>query len=85
MGAYRCGCPDGFLQHLYYNTCVDENECNQNPCGDSKCFNTVGSYRCGCPDGFQFDEGLLVCVQVSILKYNQIIKQLKYLIKLLCH
>ncbi|XP_054288254.1 fibrillin-2-like [Macrosteles quadrilineatus] len=65
MGTYRCGCPDGFLQHVYYNQCVDDNECSQNPCGDQKCFNTIGSYRCGCPDGFQFDQAMLVCIQVA--------------------
>lgn len=64
MGSYRCGCPEGFLQHLYYNQCVDDNECAKNPCGNNKCFNTVGSYRCGCPDGYQFNEALVVCIQV---------------------
>lgn len=65
MGSYRCGCPEGFVQHLYYNQCIDENECNTSPCGDNTCINTIGSYKCGCPDGYQFDGNLQICVQVS--------------------
>lgn len=65
MGAYRCGCPDGFVQHIYHNQCIDENECNASPCGDSTCINTIGSYKCGCPDGYQFDNNLAICVQVK--------------------
>lgn len=65
MGTYRCGCPSGFVQHLYYNQCIDENECNNSPCGDNTCVNTIGSYKCGCPDNYQFDNSLQICVQVS--------------------
>ncbi|RZF38565.1 hypothetical protein LSTR_LSTR012784 [Laodelphax striatellus] len=67
MGSYRCGCPDGFLQHIYYNQCVDENECaTDNPCGGgSTCVNTLGSYRCGCPEGFQHDAVRALCIQIS--------------------
>lgn len=67
IGGYRCGCPDGYTLHYYYkNQCVDENECDRQPCGgDGNCFNTLGSYRCGCPDGYQFDHKLSVCIQVS--------------------
>lgn len=65
MGSYRCGCPEGFVQHLYYNQCIDENECNTSPCGDNTCINTIGSYKCGCPDGYQFDGNLQICVQVN--------------------
>lgn len=71
MGNYRCGCPDGFVQHLYYNQCIDENECNASPCGDSTCINTIGSYKCGCPDGYQFDNNLAICVQVIISRTIQ--------------
>lgn len=53
------------MLNLYYNHCVDDNECLNNPCGGSgTCFNTPGSYRCGCPEGYQFDGKLNVCVQV---------------------
>lgn len=65
MGSYRCGCPEGFVQHLYYSQCIDENECNNSPCGENTCINTIGSYKCGCPDGYQFDNNLQICVQVS--------------------
>ncbi len=65
IGGYRCGCPDGYVLHYYYNQCVDDNECANNPCGTSgNCFNTPGSYRCGCPDGYQFDNKLSICIQV---------------------
>lgn len=74
MGSYRCGCPEGFVQHLYYNQCIDENECNTSPCGDNTCINTIGSYKCGCPDGYQFDGNLQICVQVSFRFQRLIIR-----------
>lgn len=66
-GGYECGCPPGFQLHLYYNQCVDRNECAEavNPCGSSRCTNTIGSYECGCPAGYQFDTALSVCVQAG--------------------
>lgn len=53
------------MLHHYYNQCVDDNECSNNPCGDTNCFNTPGSFRCGCPDGYQFDHKMNICIQVS--------------------
>lgn len=54
------------MLHYHFNQCVDENECQNNPCGSSgSCFNTPGSYRCGCPDGYQFDNKLNICIQVN--------------------
>ncbi len=41
----------------------DECSMEPNPCGSSRCINTVGSYQCGCPAGYQFDMGLSICVQ----------------------
>ena len=64
MGGYRCACPQGYVQHMYYSQCIDENECMQGPCGSANCQNTLGSYSCSCPPGYQFDGQLLVCVQV---------------------
>lgn len=65
VGGYQCGCPEGFQLHLYFNQCVDKDECAEpnNPCGNSKCSNTIGSYNCGCPNGYQFDTRLSICVQ----------------------
>nr|CAD7591986.1 unnamed protein product [Timema genevievae] len=63
VGSFRCACPEGFIQHFYYNECVDDNECAQSPCGTSSCINTYGSFRCGCPEGYQYDSAMLVCVQ----------------------
>ena len=68
-GTFRCACPEGFIQHFYRNECVDDNECNQSPCGSGTCYNTYGSYRCGCPDGYQFDTALSVCIQVKSFLY----------------
>ena len=41
----------GFQLHLYFNQCVDKDECGgpTNPCGNNQCINTVGSFTCGCP------------------------------------
>lgn len=61
----RCGCPDGYILHPYFNQCMDDNECQKNPCSGGNCFNTPGSYRCGCPDGYQFDHQHNICIQVS--------------------
>jgi hypothetical protein len=69
VGTFRCACPEGFIQHLYRNECIDDNECNQSPCGTGTCYNTFGSYRCGCPDGYQFDSALSVCIQVKSVFY----------------
>lgn len=72
IGGYRCGCPEGYVLHYYYNQCVDDNECINSPCGgEGNCFNTPGSYRCGCPDGYQFDNKLQICIQVSVFNRNQ--------------
>ncbi|KAB5523744.1 hypothetical protein PHYPO_G00155980 [Pangasianodon hypophthalmus] len=48
-GAGSCGY--GYLESQ--GQCVDEDECEDNPCGEySVCFNTVGSYYCQCENGF---------------------------------
>lgn len=33
--------------------CLDIDECEQSPCSDGKCVNTIGSYKCVCPDGME--------------------------------
>ena len=50
-GGYKCGCPAGFELHLYFDQCVDKDECAgpDPPCGSSQCINTIGSFTCGCP------------------------------------
>lgn len=70
MGSYRCGCPRGYVQHLYQNQCIDENECNDAPCGLNPCTNTLGSYECGCPDGYKFDQSLSNCIEVKNFVFN---------------
>ena len=46
---------------------MDKDECAgpDNPCGSSKCLNTIGSYTCGCPNGYQFDTRMSICVQTA--------------------
>ena len=65
-GGYRCGCPDGYKQHAFYNQCVDENECSISPCGTADCENTLGSFKCVCPSGYSFNMALFVCIQVCL-------------------
>jgi hypothetical protein len=76
VGTFRCACPEGFIQHFYRSECVDDNECNQSPCGSGACYNTFGSYRCGCPDGYQFDTALSVCIQVELFIWSD--RECKY-------
>lgn len=74
VGGYKCGCPEGYTLHYYYNHCVDTNECLTNPCGNNgDCINTPGSYRCGCPDGYQFDHSSNICLQVIVHTYTILI------------
>ncbi|CAA9998202.1 unnamed protein product [Nesidiocoris tenuis] len=62
--SYRCGCPEGYRKHSYYNECVDENECEQSPCSFGECINTLGSFKCGCSPGFQYDHAANMCTMV---------------------
>ncbi|XP_037085943.1 neural-cadherin-like isoform X3 [Pollicipes pollicipes] len=48
---YDCACPAGYQR--WNAECLDENECEWNPClHGAACHNTEGGYRCECPGGF---------------------------------
>ncbi|XP_005746909.1 fibrillin-1 isoform X1 [Pundamilia nyererei] len=49
---YRCECNMGFRLDRR-GECIDDNECEKNPCAHGECVNTDGSYICQCPAGFQ--------------------------------
>ncbi|KAI5089551.1 latent-transforming growth factor beta-binding protein 3 precursor [Silurus meridionalis] len=52
---FTCQCKAGYRPHTQRKSCVDENECEGEPCGHGRgtCINTVGSYRCNCHPGNQ--------------------------------
>uniref|UniRef100_A0A671W6W6 Fibrillin-1 n=1 Tax=Sparus aurata TaxID=8175 RepID=A0A671W6W6_SPAAU len=49
---YRCECNMGFKLDGR-GECIDDDECERNPCAHGECVNTPGSYICQCPPGFQ--------------------------------
>ncbi|XP_036073377.1 fibrillin-1 isoform X2 [Oryzias melastigma] len=51
-GSYRCECNMGFKLDRR-GECIDDDECERNPCAHGECVNTPGSYICQCPAGFQ--------------------------------
>ncbi|XP_049332407.1 latent-transforming growth factor beta-binding protein 3 isoform X5 [Astyanax mexicanus] len=50
---FMCHCDAGYRPHTQRKNCVDENECEWEPCGQGRgtCINTVGSYHCNCLPG----------------------------------
>ena len=40
---------------------VDKDECEQDPCADGTCVNTVGSYKCICPNGMELMKDGVTC------------------------
>ncbi|KAJ3593092.1 hypothetical protein NHX12_005429, partial [Muraenolepis orangiensis] len=45
---YRCECNMGFKLDGR-GVCLDDNECDRNPCAHGECVNAPGSYTCRCP------------------------------------
>ena len=50
MGSYRCLCDLGWKADMSGTSCIDVDECAQDPppC-EHKCTNTAGSFTCSCP------------------------------------
>lgn len=55
--AFACvGCPTGLAMNPEATKCLDINECDKNPCGNSsRCDNTEGSFECICENGYEKD------------------------------
>ena len=52
----KTSCESGFILDTLTNECVDDNECDKNPCGDNGyCVNEQPGYRCDCFKGYEFD------------------------------
>lgn len=52
---YECLCKSGYRFDSV--TCIDIDECAEEPCGNGKCSNTAGSYTCDCNKGYEFIKG----------------------------
>ncbi|XP_066523108.1 latent-transforming growth factor beta-binding protein 2-like [Hoplias malabaricus] len=50
---YTCYCETGYKLNSLQTTCIDINECEDDPCGGKgDCINTHGSYICKCYSGY---------------------------------
>lgn len=68
IGFYQCQCLNGFRLDNATGTCVDVNECSENPStcdGNLVCVNLVGSFTCGCSAGFKWSHSRLMCEDVD--------------------
>lgn len=69
QSGYNCHCYTGYRLHPQRNACVDDDECDGEPCGLGRgiCINTEGSYRCRCHHGYKLlvHRGRLRCEDVN--------------------
>lgn len=53
-GSFECMCNRGYVYDTASHQCIDDNECNKNPCsGNAQCVNLPGSFECQCPEGYK--------------------------------
>lgn len=52
---YECACSQGYKFDGV--TCIDVDECADDPCGNGDCVNSAGSYACECNKGYHLVEG----------------------------
>lgn len=65
-GSAKCFCTDGFSD--FAGTCVDINECLNNPCGPGAvCNNVPGRFTCQCPGGSSGDAYTKGCNEIKKL------------------
>ncbi|KAM4620829.1 latent-transforming growth factor beta-binding protein 3 isoform 2-T3 [Polymixia lowei] len=66
---YTCHCHPGYRLHSQRNICVDDDECESEPCGHGRgiCINTDGAYQCHCRPGYKHmvHHGRHKCVDVN--------------------
>ncbi|XP_052261801.1 uncharacterized protein LOC127865823 isoform X2 [Dreissena polymorpha] len=64
---WSCQCHDGYnLTGTGVNsTCIDIDECKENPCGHGICSNTDGKYSCTCNKGFELDAPRKSCIDID--------------------
>ncbi|XP_069036378.1 latent-transforming growth factor beta-binding protein 3 isoform X4 [Lepisosteus oculatus] len=72
---FACLCNTGYKAHAQRKYCVDDNECEAEPCGSGRgqCINTGGSYTCRCNHGYklQIHLGKRTCADVNeCVKHN---------------
>ena len=65
LGSYECYCSEGFVSGADGNTCVDVDECSNNPC-EHNCTNTMGSYSCSCSDVDQSINSVSHCTDIPV-------------------
>ncbi|XP_050313522.1 fibrillin-2-like [Anthonomus grandis grandis] len=65
-GSFECMCNRGYIYDTESHQCIDDNECNKNPCsGNAQCINLPGSFECQCPEGYKHGASFLDCVDVN--------------------
>uniref|UniRef100_A0A8C0W6M1 Fibrillin-3 n=1 Tax=Castor canadensis TaxID=51338 RepID=A0A8C0W6M1_CASCN len=62
IGSFRCHCQAGYTLDSTAISCIDVDECSQNPKPCSfLCKNTEGSFLCACPRGYLLEEDGKIC------------------------
>ncbi|KAF7284743.1 hypothetical protein GWI33_021612 [Rhynchophorus ferrugineus] len=65
-GSFECMCNRGYIYDDNSHQCIDDNECNKNPCeGNAQCVNLPGSFECKCPEGYKHGSSFMDCVDVN--------------------